>query len=458
MNPARLFFAGLAFLVISTAAQAQTYIRLTGSTAFRANTHSAIRNIMASGHTFAYTGSTFSSANQSIFHGTVGGNPVIIKCSWSGSVDGTNTLSNSVPIAFQPDSVVGTIAGQGSIATVTTSTSGADVSAPNVSMEDTFQNSTPFNTNPLTETKVGVIGFKWVVNRGFGQLAITVNTIGGSNIYSTASTAALTVGMTVTGPNIPTASKIGSIIDGTQFTLVDSNVGVTSNKNSASTTSGNACVAVAPAPFDNVSPQLVQALFANGRVPLALFTGNAADETLDVWATGRDPGSGTRLITFAESGIGVNSTVVQYQPTISGGAVTSHIPWPAGNFNGIFYTTGNGGQTSGGNLVTSMTATTSGINGYYVSYMSTNDAVTAINGGAKELSYNGAYYTLDRVRNGQYPFWCYQHVAYRTSIPAPEKAVADTLANQILTVDSPVLLSSMRVGRASDGGLITPNY
>lgn len=458
MNPARTLLAGLALFAISTAAHAQTYIRLTGSTAFRANTHSAIRNILASGHTYAYTGTTFSSANQSIFHGTVGGNPVIIKCSWSGSVDGTNTLSNSVPIAFQPDSVVGTTGGTGSIAAVTTSTGGADVSAPNVAMADTFQNSTPFNTNPLTEIKVGVIGFKWLVNRGWSQIALTVDTVSGSNIYTTASTASLAAGMTVTGTNIPTASKIGAVIDGTTFTLVDANVGATGNKNAATTSSGNSAIAVAPAPFSNANTQMLQALFANGRLPLAVFTGNAADETIDVWATGRDPGSGTRLITFAESGIGVSSTVVQYQPTISSGAVTSHIPWPAGTFNGIPYTTGNGGQSSGGNLVTYMTSTTSGINGYYISYMSTNDATTAINGGARELSYNGTYYTLDRVRNGQYPFWCYQFVTYRTSIPAPEKAVADTLANQILTVDSPVLLSSMRVGRASDGGLITPNY
>lgn len=458
MNPARTLLAGLALFAISTAANAQTYIRLTGSTAFRANTHSAIRNILASGHTYAYTGTTFSSANQSIFHGTQGGNPVIIKCSWSGSVDGTNTVSNSVPIAFLPDSVVGTIAGQASVAAVTTSTPGADVSAPNVGMADTFQNSTPFNSNPLTETKVGVIGFKWLTNRGSTQVAITVDTVNGSNVYTTGSTASLSAGMTVTGTNIPTASKIGAVLDGNTFTLVDANIGVTANKNAATTSSGNAAVAVAPSPISNISNQLAQALFANGRIPLALFTNNPAHETIDVWATGRDPGSGTRLTTFAESGIGVTSTVVQYQPTISGGAVTSHIPWPAGTFNGIPYTTGNGGQSSGGNLVTYMTATTSGINGYYVSYMSVNDAATGINGGAKELSWNGTYYSLEGVRNGQYPFWCYEFVSYRTSIPAPEKAVADALANQIINVDSPVLLSSMRVGRASDGGLITPNY
>ena len=105
-----------------------------------------------------------------------------------------------------------------------------------------------------------------------------------------------------------------------------------------------------------------------------------------------------------------------------------------------------------------MTATTSAINGYYVSYMSVNDAVNAIAGGAKELSWNGSFYSLDGVKEGSYPFWCYEFVAYRPSIATATKTVADTLANQIITVDAPIKLSEMGVGRASDGGLITPNY
>lgn len=457
MKLAKAMLAGLAVFAISTAANAQTYVRMTGSTAFRSATHNAIRNILASGHTYGYTGTTFSSANQSIFSGTVGGNAVIIKCSWSGSVDGTNTVSNSIAIPFLPDTTTMSVGGTPN-ATTATSGNGGDVSVPDAGMSDTFQNSSPFTTNPLVETKVGIVAFKFVTNRGFGQVALTVDTIGGSNVYTTGSTASLAVGMTVTGTNIPTASKIGSIIDGNQFTLVDANVGVTANKNAASTTSGNSCVAVAPSPINNLTPGLAQALFSNGSLPLALFTGNAADEGISVWATGRDPGSGTRLVSFAESGIGVNSTVVQYLPTISGGAVTSHVPFPTQVVNGITYTTGNGGQSSGGNLVNYMTATTSGINGYYVSYMGVSDATTAINGGAKELSWNGVYYSLDRVKNGSYPFWGYQFLAYRSSLAGTQKTVADTLANQIITVDAPIKLSEMRVGRASDGGLVTPNY
>jgi hypothetical protein len=69
------------------------------------------------------------------------------------------------------------------------------------------------------------------------------------------------------------------------------------------------------------------------------------------------------------------------------------------------------------------------------------------------------------VQQGLYPFWCYEHVTYRAALDAAtsgddlvKKTVAVTLANQIKNVDSPILLSTMKVGRASDGGLITPNF
>ena len=61
----------------------------------------------------------------------------------------------------------------------------------------------------------------------------------------------------------------------------------------------------APTGLANITPQLAQALWGNGTLPLALFTSSAADEGTLVYATGRDPDSGTRATAFAESGIGV---------------------------------------------------------------------------------------------------------------------------------------------------------
>ena len=35
---------------------------------------------------------------------------------------------------------------------------------------------------------------------------------------------------------------------------------------------------------------------------------------------------------------------------------------------------------------------------------------------------------------------------------------ADNIANQIISVDSPILLNSMKCQRLQDGGTITPNF
>lgn len=215
----------------------------------------------------------------------------------------------------------------------------------------------------------------------------------------------------------------------------------------------------APAGLNNITPQLAQALWGNGSTPLALFTGSSSDEGTLVFALGRDPDSGARLITLAEAGIGANATVVQYQATITGSAVTSHRPWPAETVGGVHYVEGNSGYGSFSALANVMTKTTSaGIGGYYISYFPVPDAATAVSGGAKLLSYNGVPYSLAAVQSGQYTDWGYEHLMYRTSLTGPAKTVADALANQLLITDATILLSSMRVSRPTDGGLVTALY
>lgn len=221
----------------------------------------------------------------------------------------------------------------------------------------------------------------------------------------------------------------------------------------------------APAGLTNVTPQLAQVVWGNGSSALSLFTGQNADESVNIFAIGRDPDSGTRLTAFAESGIGVASGVIQYQPTISGTAVTSQIPWPISTVNGITFAEGNGGYASGGTLAGVMRNTSlAGIGGYYVTYLGLADATTATAatgtgaGPAKELTYNGVPYSLTAVQEGQYTFWGYEHLMYKTTLAGVKKTVADTLANQIINVDSPILLSSMRVSRQTDGGLVGQNF
>lgn len=375
MNPLKsLFIAGVATVSLSSVAHAQTELRLTGSTAFRSATHEAIKKIFAPGYRAAHTTGNLSGAGQAIFSGTVNGEDVIIRTSWSGSVGGVQTVTQNLNVNFLPASAL-PVSG-----TTVNATTGTEPAIPDVALADNYQSATPFTSPVLTDTIVGVIPFRWVASKG------------------------------------------------------------------------------SPAGLTNINPQLAQALFGSGSVALSLFTGSAADEGQKVWATGRDPDSGTRLTTFAESGIGVGAAVVQYQPVISSTVVTSQVPWPVTVVNGITFQQGNGGYSSGNSLVTTMQATTSAINGFYVSYMGLSDATSAINGGAVGLNYNGVPYTLDNVKNGLYTFWCYEHLLYKSTLTGVKKTVADTLATQIATVDAPIKQSEMRVVRQTDGGVVTPNF
>ena len=222
----------------------------------------------------------------------------------------------------------------------------------------------------------------------------------------------------------------------------------------------------------NITNKQARALFGAGALPLAFFTGNPADETSTVVASGRDPDSGTRLNTSAEVGLGPQASVKHWQPLDSGGnlvktingAIARFVPWPASVINGIPVAIFNGGYSSGGDL-SKMLANTTPANSCVVSYASTNDMdANALPNGARELSFNGVtlgntagnYNNSTVLTGGDYSLWCYEHVLYRAGSPAAN--VADTIANQLKTADAPILLTNMRVERLTDGGVLFPVY
>jgi hypothetical protein len=243
--------------------------------------------------------------------------------------------------------------------------------------------------------------------------------------------------------------------------------------------------------ISGITSQQARALYAGGKLPLALFTGNSADETKPVVALGRNPDSGTRLTTFAETGIGALATVKQYQPQDStgtlvkttAGTISQFQPWPAETINGVPVSTFNSGYSSGGDLSKAMAATvtdpvTIGATSYsaanvtFVGYMGVSDAdANLLNAGnpriGVELSYNGVllghvgadYGTVTALTEGQYTFWGFEHLLYNAStIGVTQKTAADTLATQIHDTDSQVLLSNMKVTRTGDGLTVTNNY
>lgn len=207
----------------------------------------------------------------------------------------------------------------------------------------------------------------------------------------------------------------------------------------------------------NMTPQLAQATWIGlGYCPLALYTGNPADQGTKVYATGRDADSGTRISAFAESGIGNTTTVQQYDCAAESGGVAALYAQQV--VNGITFPPGEGGEASGGTLAGANKMGKSGLANSYVSYMGTSDAATLVGNKGSTLTYNGVGYSLQAVQQGQYTFWSYEHLVYKSSLTGTPLSFAEDLTNQLLTVDGSPLLSTMKVVRATDGGVVTANY
>ena len=242
----------------------------------------------------------------------------------------------------------------------------------------------------------------------------------------------------------------------------------------------------------NMTPQLAQVLFQNGSAPLALWTGLNADHNRFVFATGRDPESGTRVITFAESGVGIfNSGIIQYNPTFSGTSIASIAFSGANGFAAIpaippapAYSQAESGYPSGSNLAralryswpaTGMTpASRNG--GTFVSYLGGSDWGTANAahnppttvgaGPARELSWNGVPYSFSNVAEGKYSFWGYEYIMYKSDLTGDAQLMATTLTTNLSTLPATanpatavvLNLSDMKVQRSTDAGVITPGY
>lgn len=244
-------------------------------------------------------------------------------------------------------------------------------------------------------------------------------------------------------------------------------------------------------PGDNVTSQSLEALYLSGAQPVAVFTGNPADQNKTVYAIGRNTDAGQRYIALAEPKVGgsnvtaVNAVVKQWKPTVSGaaagvggfvvgGTVNSHVLWPVETVSGVSSQfAGNSGYATGATLAPALTVTIgpsvytaenpSATAGYYLGYVTPGDADTiAIPNGAVELKYNGVPYSVENVRQGKYTAWVYSHLLYPSSFSGLKRQFADALANQVKTVDAVagggILIDTVKVQRFSEGGNVTPIY
>jgi len=405
MKLLKTFAASVLALALVSAASAQTTIRITGSTAFRASVYQSILNIMAPGFVYGYSGTSLSGSSEAIFTGnTTGGNNVIIKTSFSGSVGGISTLAKNLTIGpggtftggggWLVDSTAQSASGTPSVPLVFDSPVTADIA-----MADCYQKSAPskFHTPVLQDNTVGVVDFEWVLTAGTAALG-TINT----------------------STNLTNAEITDSLVHGT-LTL--------------SQLSGNS--------GDTESVQAV------GR--------------------DSDSGTRIQALACSKNGVGAvlkqyqplfnGATTPTQPPPAPGTQITGAALWPGYTLNTIAYAVGDEGYNGGGSLAGAVKVSHSGsaptYANWFLSYLGVNDAATITDGIV--VKFNGTLFSNANVENGSYKYWGNEHLFYRTSLSGVTLTVAGLLVNDIKTNTagvSGIAYANMKKHREADGGKV----
>lgn len=384
MKITSMILGSTAFLTLTASVVAQTEVRITGSTAFRAAANQAIINALGGSATqYAYVGSTIGGASRGIFEGTINGQPYIVYTNFSGSTAGISQIADqSTTTGWVSDSNPRSTAGTMLPATYTSESATADLSFSDV--DKTLSNNP---TAPLGGGPVGVVAFQFVAQQGADAL--------------------------VPG-------------------------------------------------FNNVTDQMVEAIYALGSAPASFLTGNPANSGTTVFASGRDNGSGTRATVLAETGFGVFRTVNQVQ-VAANGAITQ-FPQNAGY--------GGSGDMRSALQVPASTNTIGGnsVPAFILGYVGAADTTRISNydeatgtfdaNSPIPLSYNGVRYSKENVRNGSYTLWGFQQLFTRDGItPAQltfDAALRDAIPAQ-LGGDGVLSIPELNVTRSGgDGGPVAP--
>lgn len=392
-------------MALSSMASAATIIHITGSTAFRAETTQAIiKTLGGTAATFAFNQNltntaTIKNSSNAIIYNS--DQSIIVETSWSGSVAGLQALSTHAPIA-------------------------------------TFLNNGTYN--PVSGT----------VKATAGTLAGGIFSGGTSIANGTAVFDPAIAPEVALSDNFPT-DVVG--LNVSQFNP-DNQVGVVVFEWVRNVG--------APGDIANVSASLAQTMLSQGFALESNFNGNPASTT-KVFIVGRDNLSGSRYITFAETGFGINSFPFQNEVTANAAGTG------VASINSV---TGNTGYSSGGLIASALILTGSdnaGVGGvgpgWLVSYLGTADVQTVVSGGGAALTYNGVGIGTvppnTNVTNGAYTLWGYEHFNTLNTLVGTALTTATAIANQLTTTDAAdfgagVLISSMNVARAGDGQPVFP--
>jgi hypothetical protein len=426
MKPTKSILMGaLAALSIASASAETVYI--TGSTAFRSAANSALYNLYGANllATDQATTNSTSAGNLIFTNCSVGGTTVDIVVAWGGSEAGIQSVACGTNNKTLPFYDRTKIDALGG--------SYPKLSLPGGSMST-------LATNANTSLAKGNIAFS--------------DTYQGASVF------------TGTAPDGATYNALSDAIIGVvPFTFVAS-------KNF---------------PYSDITTTQFGDLGANGFTTGNNFSGSSADTNVKIWLMGRNPDSGTRVTTLADTKYGVSTPVLQFSATAGSGTVTALAKSAAATINGISIAAGNNGESSGGTLcgyMTNVLATnvtvpigfSRGAGGnYLVAYAGVSDAAGKYASGLKYLTFNGiqgrahnsatvtnadAGYT--NIITGKYPFWGYEHVMYDAAYAsAGVSNVVSALTNYITPLASTsstlapnISLSDMLVKRTKDGGPI----
>jgi hypothetical protein len=402
-----------AALLMAGTASAQTKIYVTGSTAFRSAAVAEIGNTLAGTVSIAFDGST----------------------------SGVTSASNANAVTWTGGNIGGTAV------TIKASWSGSGAGV------QTVAGAPSFNVNFLPDSASGSANLD--PRSGANPHEAAVPDIAFSDIFQ-ASTF-----FNGTFQGVSYAALVENLVGVVTFKFVASNgfpIGTGAGQKSSY----------------SMTPQLAQAMLTVGAIPLSGFTGLAGDQKVGIYATGRNPDSGTRGTALAETGTGVFTFLQQYKPTISGTTATALTLYPVETINGVSTSSpGNSGESSGSTLRGYMNLTLTPAayqtfdgtqtGGFLATYLGVNDANTAIGAGtnpAVELGYNGVYFSQVAVEQGQYTFWGYEHEYWKSNLAGIKLTFATNLKNGIQGETDAQLSPNCKVGnmtvqRTIDGGNIT---
>jgi hypothetical protein len=460
----KLFWAGAAWAALSSAAFSQTtVIRIVGSNGDRVATQNAIAHVLDNGTSFSYRGTNGSNSSSTVstgtaspslavasaitgsnfgaWSGTYGGNPVVVKVTFSGALAGIAAVAGNTDQRFVPNN------GSGSGTTVnpltgTTLNTDYEVNKADFGFSTNFQSTSPFNGlfqgttySTVVEEIVGISPLGFYASPGF--------------------------------PGSPSSSN---------------------------QTVQNITVQLARQLYTQGSVSLAQ--FTGD------WTN---DKNKIVYALGRNTDAGQRFGAYTEIGLGTTTQVRVWFPAVTGtttsgsttygGTANTHELWPINQQPGTFAVPlGSGGYSSGAFISQNLTVVlaadaykglyddpeTEGPDylypdataGYYIGYATPGDASTRIIGGVVPagnqgvaLKFNGVALTNANVQNGTYTAWVYNRIlkpqdGAANALSGTKLTFANALRDQIRNTDAATSGlkddASVFVKRSTDGGDVVP--